>query len=202
MLVKLPRTVKERRGLKSVLTILKFHFKAFSRFFSSLQILQTFLIFINAINFRKLSSSLLEFLQVPAMSCEDLDSLSNSTESSGCHSDLSTHVVFKAVIIGAYSIIFCLGVLGNSLVMYLVARSPEMRTPTYIFIANLAISDIVLCTLAAPFTPISGFLKSWVFGDALCKLVPMVLCLCVHVSTQTSTAIALERYFVIVYPFK
>ncbi|ESN98802.1 hypothetical protein HELRODRAFT_66825, partial [Helobdella robusta] len=81
-------------------------------------------------------------------------------------------------------------------------QSREMRTPTFIFIANLAVSDVVLCVLGAPFTPLSGLLNSWVFGDVLCHLVPTVLCLCVHVSTQTSTAIALERFMVIVYPFK
>lgn len=109
---------------------------------------------------------------------------------------------FMIIIVVAYSLVFIIGLLGNSLVVYIVARSNEMRNPTYIFIANLALSDIVLCLLAVPFTPLNGILKSWVFGDVMCRVVPAVLCLCVHVSTQTSTAIAIERYFAIVFPFR
>ena len=59
-----------------------------------------------------------------------------------------------------------------------------------------------MCLLAVPFTPLSGLLKSWVFGEALCHLVPMTLGVTVHVSTLTSTAIALDRYSFIVHPFK
>ena len=118
------------------------------------------------------------------------------------HPDPSSQTSFMIVIVIAYSIIFIFGLLGNSMVVYIVAKSAEMRNPTYIFIANLALSDIVLCLLAVPFTPLNGLFKSWVFGDVLCRTVPAVLCLCVHVSTQTSTAIAIERYFAIVYPFR
>jgi len=59
-----------------------------------------------------------------------------------------------------------------------------------------------MCLLAVPFTPLSGLLKSWVFGEALCHLVPMILGVTVHVSTLTSTAIAVDRYLVIVHPFR
>ncbi|XP_050399672.1 prolactin-releasing peptide receptor [Patella vulgata] len=107
-----------------------------------------------------------------------------------------------AIFITLYAVIFLLGVSGNSLVVYVVLRNKAMQTITNIFITNLAISDILMCLLAVPFTPISFFLNSWVFGDALCHLVPMILCISVYVSTLTSTAIAVDRYFVIVYPFK
>ena len=101
-----------------------------------------------------------------------------------------------------YSIIFIVGVSGNALVVFIVLRNKAMQTITNIFITNLAISDILMCLLAVPFTPISYFLNSWIFGEGLCHIVPMVLCISVYVSTLTSTAIAVDRYFVIVYPFK
>ena len=41
-----------------------------------------------------------------------------------------------------------------------------------------------------------------VFGETLCHVVPMALAVSVYVSTLTSTAIAIERYFIIVHPFK
>jgi len=83
-------------------------------------------------------------------------------------------------------------------VVYIVASRRAMQSITNIFIANLAVSDIIMCLLAVPFTPISGLLQSWPFGEALCHLVPMTMGVSVHVSTLTSTAIAVDRYFVIV----
>jgi len=77
-----------------------------------------------------------------------------------------------------------------------------MQTITNIFIMNLAMSDIMMCLLAVPFTPASALLQSWRFGETLCHIVPMTLGVSVHVSTLTSTAIAVDRYIVIVHPFK
>ncbi|KAK3094618.1 hypothetical protein FSP39_004088 [Pinctada imbricata] len=101
-----------------------------------------------------------------------------------------------------YAIIFLLGVSGNTLVVYVVARNKSMQTITNIFITNLAVSDILMCFLAIPFTPLGYFLNSWMFGEVLCHIVPMSQAISVYVSTLTSTAIAVDRYFVIVYPFK
>ncbi|KAK3580109.1 hypothetical protein CHS0354_005168 [Potamilus streckersoni] len=108
----------------------------------------------------------------------------------------------KACFISMYTVIFLLGVSGNSLVVYVVLRNKAMQTITNIFITNLAVSDILMCLLSVPFTPLSYFMNSWIFGDVLCHMVPMSLGICVYVSTLTSTAIAVDRYFVIVYPFK
>ena len=108
----------------------------------------------------------------------------------------------KGIFITLYVIIFLIGVSGNSLVVYVVMRNKAMQTITNIFITNLAFSDIMMCLLAVPFTPLAFFMNTWVFGEALCHIVPMSLCICVYVSTLTSTAIAVDRYFVIVYPFK
>ncbi|XP_076461817.1 prolactin-releasing peptide receptor-like [Babylonia areolata] len=101
-----------------------------------------------------------------------------------------------------YSVIFLLGIVGNILVVVVVTRNKAMQTITNIFITNLAVSDVCMCLLAVPFTPMSFFFNSWIFGKALCHIVPMTLCISVYVSTLTSTAIAVDRYFVIVYPFK
>ena len=106
------------------------------------------------------------------------------------------------VFIMLYAVIFLLGVSGNTLVVYVVVRNKTMQTITNIFITNLAVSDILMCLLAIPFTPLGYFLNSWMFGEVLCHIVPMSQAISVYVSTLTSTAIAVDRYFVIVYPFK
>lgn len=108
----------------------------------------------------------------------------------------------RAVLITLYAFVFILGLSGNILVVFVVVRNRTMQTITNIFISNLAVSDIMMCLLAVPFTPISALLHGWVFGRALCHLIPMALGVSVYVSTLTSTAIAIDRYFVIVHPFK
>lgn len=108
-----------------------------------------------------------------------------------------------ALLVSLYAAIFVVGLGGNALVVYVVAARRAMRrSARNVFIANLAAADVVMCLLAVPFTPLSGLVRSWPFGDALCHVVPMALGVGVHVSTLTSTAIAIDRYLVIVRPFQ
>ena len=101
-----------------------------------------------------------------------------------------------------YTTIFILGVFGNVLVCYVVGRNRAMQTVTNFFITNLALSDILLCTLAVPFTPLYTFLGQWIFGRVLCRLVSCAQGISVYISTLTLTSIAIDRFFVIIYPFQ
>jgi neuropeptide Y receptor len=111
-------------------------------------------------------------------------------------------VPLAALFVCLYAVVFILGLFGNSLVVFVVARNRSMQTATNLFIGNLAAADVMMCVLAVPFTPLSGLLRSWPFGEALCHIVPMTLGVSVYVSTLTSTAIAVNRYFVIIRPFQ
>ncbi|CAF1533775.1 unnamed protein product [Rotaria magnacalcarata] len=107
-----------------------------------------------------------------------------------------------ATFISLYALIFFFGITGNALVIFVVCRNKAMQTVTNVFITNLALSDILMCCLAVPFTPISAYGHTWHLGRILCHLVPMSLGISVYVSTLTSLAIAVDRYFVIVHPFR
>uniref|UniRef100_A0A1A9VHR1 G-protein coupled receptors family 1 profile domain-containing protein n=1 Tax=Glossina austeni TaxID=7395 RepID=A0A1A9VHR1_GLOAU len=100
-----------------------------------------------------------------------------------------------------YSTVFVLGVFGNVLVCFVVLRNRAMQTVTNIFITNLALSDILLCVLAVPFTPLYTFMGRWAFGHTLCHLVSFAQGCSIYISTLTLTSIAVDRYFVIIYPF-
>ena len=126
----------------------------------------------------------------------------SSSETEVTTVDVMTLTWLRAIFVIMYIVIFLLGISGNLLVVYVVVKNKSMQTITNIFITNLALSDIMMCLLAVPFTPLSAFLNNWVFGEGLCHLVPMTLGVSVYVSTLTSTAIAIDRYFVIVHPFK
>ncbi|KAI5694415.1 hypothetical protein M8J75_016382 [Diaphorina citri] len=112
--------------------------------------------------------------------------------------ETSIQILFSLI----YATIFVLGVFGNVLVCYVVFHNKNMHTVTNFFITNLALSDILLCILAVPFTPTYTFLGTWIFGPVLCHLVPYAQMVSVFVSTLTLTAIAIDRYFVIMYPFQ
>ncbi|XP_060534678.1 prolactin-releasing peptide receptor-like [Cylas formicarius] len=100
-----------------------------------------------------------------------------------------------------YTTIFVVGLFGNVLVCFVVFRNKAMQTVTNLFITNLALSDILLCVLAVPFTPLYTFLGKWVFGRVICHLVPYAQGASVYISTLTLMSIAIDRYFVIIYPF-
>lgn len=71
--------------------------------------------------------------------------------------------VFQSAFSFVYLLIFTLGVFGNVLVVYVVWANKHMRTVTNIFIVNLAVSDIMLCGLAVPFTPLYTFTGQWFY---------------------------------------
>jgi len=134
----------------------------------------------------------------------DVFSLYNGT---GNHTNIATpdpieNPVVQALFCVIYTSIFVLGVFGNVLVCYVVGRNKAMQTVTNFFITNLALSDILLCVLAVPFTPLYSFLGRWIFGQILCHLVTYAQGTSVYISTLTLTSIAIDRYFVIIHPFQ
>ncbi|CAL4124572.1 unnamed protein product, partial [Meganyctiphanes norvegica] len=52
----------------------------------------------------------------------------------------------------AYVTVFMMGVVGNSFVVAVVVRTHQMRTVTNVFIANLAVADLLVNVLCLPFT--------------------------------------------------
>ncbi|GFY58326.1 neuropeptide Y receptor type 6 [Trichonephila inaurata madagascariensis] len=83
----------------------------------------------------------------------------------------------KAIFYAIYISIFSIGICGNVLVY-------------------------LLCTFAVPFTPLYMFMSEWVFGSILCHLVPYAQGVSVYISAFTLMSIAIDRFFVIIYPFK
>ncbi|XP_064466082.1 neuropeptide F receptor-like isoform X1 [Ornithodoros turicata] len=100
----------------------------------------------------------------------------------------------------AYAVLILTGATGNGLVCVAVARKPQMRTARNVFIINLAISDLILCLFTMPFSLVEIVLKFWPLDSVTCKLVSGLQATSIFVSTISITAIALDRYTVIVYP--
>ncbi|XP_065155464.1 neuropeptide F receptor isoform X2 [Atheta coriaria] len=106
------------------------------------------------------------------------------------------------ILIALYTVIIVVGAMGNALVILSVVRKPAMRTPRNMFIVNLAISDMLLCTFTMPLTLMEILTVYFPLGNSelLCKLVGTMQATSTFVSTISIVAIALDRYQVIIYP--
>ena len=107
----------------------------------------------------------------------------------------------QGVLITLYVVIFVIGIGGNLLVLAVVLGNKHMRTPINIYLLNLSASDIIMCLFSIPMAPTTTFFGHWVFGAALCKILPLGQNMSVHMSTFTLTAIAVDRYRAVFYPF-
>ncbi|KAF8792107.1 putative G-protein coupled receptor 83 like protein [Argiope bruennichi] len=107
-----------------------------------------------------------------------------------------------SIIIAFYSLIILISIFGNLLVCNIVARSAKMRSSTYVFIANLALSDFMMTVLNIPFNVARILLNDWPFGSFMCSFVPLVQVTSVYVSTFTMTCIAVDRYRIISKPLE
>ncbi|KAF7633001.1 G_PROTEIN_RECEP_F1_2 domain-containing protein [Meloidogyne graminicola] len=96
-----------------------------------------------------------------------------------------------------FAIIFCLSVVGNSIVVVVILQQQSMRSVTNLYLLNLALSDLLL---SMPPTLVSSLVYCWVFGDLLCKLLAYLQPVVVTASAYTLAAIALERYYAICKP--
>ncbi|ALC46837.1 NPFR1, partial [Drosophila busckii] len=106
------------------------------------------------------------------------------------------------LLIGMYIALIVFGAIGNTMVVIAVLRKPMMRTARNLFILNLAVSDLLLCLVTMPLTLMEIISKFWPYGSCamLCKTIAMLQALSIFVSTISITAIAFDRYQVIVYP--
>lgn len=105
------------------------------------------------------------------------------------------------IVILLYTVTCLMGLFGNGLICLVVIRRPKMRTVINLFIFNLALSDLVLCSFGAPLTLVSMLSTSWTLGLIPCRIHSMITACMVFVSSLTFTAVAIDRFCLVVYPF-
>ncbi|XP_068630423.1 RYamide receptor-like [Battus philenor] len=106
-------------------------------------------------------------------------------------------IVLLSILYGSISV---LAVVGNFLVMWVVATSRRMQSVTNCYIANLALADIVIGLFAVPFQFQAALLQRWLLPHFMCAFCPFVQALSVNVSVFTLTAIAVDRHRAIITP--
>ncbi|XP_028628739.1 prolactin-releasing peptide receptor [Grammomys surdaster] len=109
----------------------------------------------------------------------------------------------KGLIVMLYSIVVVVGLVGNCLLVLVIARVRRLHNVTNFLIGNLALSDVLMCAACVPLTLAYAFEpRGWVFGGGLCHLVFFLQPVTVYVSVFTLTTIALDRYVVLVHPLR
>ena len=90
------------------------------------------------------------------------------------HPDPSNSPIVLSIFAIIYVHIFVLGLVGNISIIFLTLKYRHLQSVQNIFILNLAISDVIVCLLSLPFTPVTNIYKTWYFGQPICHLLPFV----------------------------
>ncbi|XP_060631285.2 kappa-type opioid receptor [Anolis sagrei] len=145
-------------------------------------------------------------LPTPSSKSRLLDLADYGNNGSGMYEDLQqnhTNIspAIPIIITAVYSVVFVVGLVGNSLVMFVIIRYTKMKTATNIYIFNLALAD-ALVTTTMPFQSTEYLMNSWPFGDVLCKIVISIDYYNMFTSIFTLTMMSVDRYIAVCHPVK
>ena len=94
-----------------------------------------------------------------------------------------------------FSVVGTVGVLGNTLVIYVILGDKKMRrSVTNLFILNLAVADLLIMLIGVP--EIVQFIinHGWLLGLFFCKSNRYVLVCSLYVSIMSLLAVCVERF--------
>ncbi|EDO41669.1 predicted protein, partial [Nematostella vectensis] len=100
-----------------------------------------------------------------------------------------------------------LSLVGNLLVIGVLYKNRDMRTVTNVFIANMAVSDLIFPLVVLPKEIARRYTGGYwlvhgVFGNLLCKAVHFLQDVSTAVSLQSHLAISFERFYAVMFPLR
>ena len=108
-------------------------------------------------------------------------------------------VLYRIVVPVLFGLTTLIGVIGNTLVIYVILSKQKMRTVTNLLLLNLAFADLSFVTICPPFTAYQFATYQWPFGNIACKLMHYLLNVTAYVTVYTLVLISVIRYMTIVH---
>ncbi|XP_061531615.1 C-X-C chemokine receptor type 3.1 [Phycodurus eques] len=107
---------------------------------------------------------------------------------------------FEAIFIPVlYSVAFVVGIMGNGLLLGILARSRKTWSVTDTFILHLAVTDVLLLFTLPLMTAQDVQIVGWTFGTPLCKITGAVFTINFYCGILLLACISLDRYLSIVH---
>ncbi|KAG7474463.1 C-X-C chemokine receptor type 3-like [Solea senegalensis] len=137
---------------------------------------------------------------------EAYDSLYNDTDYNGscceggdvCDQEEAMH--FEAVFIPVlYSVAFVVGILGNGVLLGVLAQSRKCWSVTDTFILHLGVADILLLVTLPLWAAEAAQREGWTFGTPLCKITGALFTINFYCGIFLLACISLDRYLSIVH---
>lgn len=101
---------------------------------------------------------------------------------------------------GFLLVVMLSSIIGNILILLAIYRNRSLRSITSVFVANLAVADLLLAILGMPFTMASSITHEWIFGDAWCEINGIINSVFCVASMLSLAAVSIDRYFAIMKP--
>ncbi|XP_018408705.1 PREDICTED: C3a anaphylatoxin chemotactic receptor-like [Nanorana parkeri] len=119
----------------------------------------------------------------------------NVTEDSESNTHHFSQQVLTTIVM---TVTFLVGVPGNMMVIWITCWKMK-RTVNTIWFWNLAMADVTCC-LFIPLSIVQLFHGEWLYGPALCKILPVIVHLTMFASVFTLVAISIDRCLLVVQP--
>uniref|UniRef100_A0A8C7S8X7 Endothelin receptor type B n=1 Tax=Oncorhynchus mykiss TaxID=8022 RepID=A0A8C7S8X7_ONCMY len=101
---------------------------------------------------------------------------------------------FKYISTVVSTLVFIVGIVGNSVLLRIIYENKCMRSGPNILIANLALGDLLHIVIDIPVNAYRLMAEDWPFGLALCKLIPFIQKTSVGITVLSLCALSIDRY--------
>lgn len=112
--------------------------------------------------------------------------------------------IYETILSVSVPIVFIItlivGLIGNSLVIFVIATNKQMRNTTNLLILNLSLADLIFLIFCIPANMISVYiLHEWVAGSFMCRLHLAFQFITVYISIYTLVLMSFDRYLAVVH---